>query len=558
MFVYYRLSIDVVVFALLSSSCVLTLPIENESLDLIILHNNDMHAHFEQSDASTGKCQTYDAQANKCYGGFARVSHLVKAFRAEAETGGPPVLYLNAGDTYAGTPWFSIFKHKISSEFMNILKPDAMSLGNHEFDLGVEGLEPFLKEVKFPVLAANINNKDDHPLWQTGSLKKCIVFNVEGHKVGVIGYLTPETKSLAMKNDVEFISEIDAINKEAEALNNVGVKIIIALGHSGYEVDKQIAKNCPLVDVVVGGHTHTFLYSGWQPDIEKIEGPYPTIVVQDSGKKVPVVQAYAFTKYMGILRLKFDDGGNVMSWSGQPILLDSTIPQDPEVVELENVYRPQVEEILEKVIGVTKVRLDGWSCRITECNVGNLITDAVVNTRIRQHIGADLTDAPIALVASGDIRASAKIGNLTQFDLGTILPYENRLVVVNITGYMLRQVLEHSVKRYTEVSPPGEFLQVSGLRVVYNITRTSCNRVESIKVLCSSCQVPIYQDLEPNHVYGVIVSSFVYEGGDGFTMFHGLQSNYLNTTIQEAVLSYIQKTGVVYPSVMGRIQVYKN
>lgn len=87
-------------------------------------------------------------------------------------------------------------------------------------------------------------------------------------------------------------------------MRSVGVKIIIALGHSGYEMDKQIAKNCPLVDVVVGGHTHTFLYSGWQPDIEKIEGPYPTVVIQDNGKKVPVVQAYAFTKYMGILRLK--------------------------------------------------------------------------------------------------------------------------------------------------------------------------------------------------------------------------------------------------------------
>lgn len=77
--------------------------------------------------------------------------------------------------------------------------------------MGVEGLEPFLWEVNFPVLAANINNTDDHPLWQTGSLKKFIVFNVEGHKVGVIGYVTPETKSLAMKNDVEFIPEIDAI-----------------------------------------------------------------------------------------------------------------------------------------------------------------------------------------------------------------------------------------------------------------------------------------------------------------------------------------------------------
>lgn len=90
---------------------------------------------------------------------------------------------------------------------------------------------------------------------------------------------------------------------EAEALKSKGVNIIIALGHSGYEVDMDIAKNCPLVDVVIGGHSNTFLYTGTQPDIEKIDGPYPTVIKQNSGKEVPVVQAYAFTKYLGELEL---------------------------------------------------------------------------------------------------------------------------------------------------------------------------------------------------------------------------------------------------------------
>lgn len=68
-------------------------------------------------------------------------------------------------------------------------------------------------------------------------------------------------------------------------------------------MDKTIAKNCPLVDAVIGGHTNTFLYTGEQPDFEKIDGPYPTIITQVSGKQVPVVQAYAYTKYLGELRL---------------------------------------------------------------------------------------------------------------------------------------------------------------------------------------------------------------------------------------------------------------
>lgn len=92
-------------------------------------------------------------------------------------------------------------------------------------------------------------------------------------------------------------------SQEADALHNKGVNIIIALGHSGYDMDMEIAKSCPLVDVVIGGHSNTFLYSGRQPDIEEINGPYPTVIKQSSGKEVPVVQAYAFTKYLGELEL---------------------------------------------------------------------------------------------------------------------------------------------------------------------------------------------------------------------------------------------------------------
>lgn len=92
-------------------------------------------------------------------------------------------------------------------------------------------------------------------------------------------------------------------SKEAESLANSGVQIIITIGHSGYDMGQQVAANCPLVDVVVGGHTHTFLYNGEQPDIDPVEGPYPTIVTQKSGKKVPVVQTLSYTKYLGILKL---------------------------------------------------------------------------------------------------------------------------------------------------------------------------------------------------------------------------------------------------------------
>lgn len=94
---------------------------------LIILHNNDMHARFEQTGSLSNKCSNKEVDSNKCYGGFARVAHEVRRFRKDAADGKiASVLYLNAGDTYTGTPWFTIYKDVIAAEFMEILKPDVM------------------------------------------------------------------------------------------------------------------------------------------------------------------------------------------------------------------------------------------------------------------------------------------------------------------------------------------------------------------------------------------------------------------------------------------------
>ena len=118
--------VQLTLVSLLMAAAVNSAPKKDESFKLIILHNNDMHARFEQTGVLSNKCTKDDADKNKCYGGFARVAHEVRRFRKDAEDGKiPKVLYLNAGDTYTGTPWFTIFKDKITAEFLKILKPDA-------------------------------------------------------------------------------------------------------------------------------------------------------------------------------------------------------------------------------------------------------------------------------------------------------------------------------------------------------------------------------------------------------------------------------------------------
>ncbi|XP_026841210.1 protein 5NUC [Drosophila persimilis] len=548
-------------------------PIDPKNADvateIIILHNNDMHARFEQTNVNSGTCSQEDANTDQCYGGFARVAYEVRKYRKEAENGGPAVLYLNAGDTYTGTAWFTIFKDEIASAFLNKLKPDAISLGNHEFDKNVEGLIPFLNDVEFPVLACNLNLTNEPDLAATKSLANSTILEANGTRIGVIGYLTPDTKILAAKNNVEYVDEIVAINAEAARLKADGIKIIIALGHSGYLRDQEIARSCPDVDIVIGGHSHTFLDSS-QPvadptdsDQEAVRGPYPTTVVQENGKKVPVVQAYAYTKYLGKIHVQFDAEGNLLEFDGEPILLNASVAQEQELLDLLEVYRPNVTAMENSIVGYTKVHLEGGNvCRMRECNLGNLITDAMVYARVLEEEGGEYwTDAPIALMQGGGIRAAIEKdadGNITGSDLLAVLPFENDLFVTRVTGKTLLAALEHSAG-VRLLDSNGGFLQMSGLQVEYNYNNAEGQRLVSAQALCGDCIVPSYSRVNESANYFVIVPQFLLEGGDGYTFTE--QSDPLSIRMQRndivSVIVYLTQRHYVYPEIQDRIVIHE-
>ncbi|XP_030560619.1 protein 5NUC-like isoform X2 [Drosophila novamexicana] len=536
--------------------------------EFIIIHNNDMHARFEQVNKNGGACTPKDANRDKCFGGFARVAHVVRKYREEAKNGGIAALYLNAGDTYSGTVWFTVFKDQITSTMLNKLHPDAMCLGNHEFDQKIEGLVPFLNDVNFPVLVSNVDFSKEPELVATNKLSNSTILEVNGTKVGVIGYLTPKTKEDYI-NKVEFSEEIVSINAEAQRLKDQGVNIIIALGHSGYQKDQEIARDCPDIDIVIGGHSHTHLDSN-QPVADKddtnpeaVRGPYPTTVVQPSGKKVLVVQAYTSTKYLGKLRVQFDANGDLIKFDGEPLLLDASVPQEQDFLDLLDVYRPNITALGEQIIGHTKVYLEGGNmCRLRECNLGNMIADSMVHTRMLENKGGEYwTDAAIALISGGGIRTSISKnaeGSITFRDMSETIPFENRLFVTRITGKTLLNALELSASIRNRDSNGG-FQQLSGIRVEYNYDMEEGHRVTSAQIRCAECSVPSYLNLNESAYYKAIVPEFLLNGGDGFQL---IESNDPFTELLEhddkgALQQYLQGTHFVYPAIEGRI-VIKN
>lgn len=261
---------------------------------MTLLHVNDIHVKMEETNKYSSACKQADQAAGKCYGGVARLAGAVKKIKSNT----PNVLWLNAGDFYQGTIWYTQFKWRVVSLFNNLLDFDAMTLGNHEFDDKIAGLTPFLRNQSCPVVVSNLNVSQVPSLQDL--TRPSVTLRLGDKTVGIVGYITPDTKYISNPEDVIFTDEVEALKVEVAKLHEAGVDIIVALGHSGYDKDKEVAAKVPYVDVVVGAHTHSFLFTPTadhpNPSNNKILGPYPTIIDNPAGHKTIVVQAYAYTK----------------------------------------------------------------------------------------------------------------------------------------------------------------------------------------------------------------------------------------------------------------------
>jgi 5'-nucleotidase len=434
------------------------------------------------------------------------------------------------------------------------------SLGNHEFDNNVQGLSPFIENLTSPVIAANLILDKVPELERQTNLKKSITFDISGTKVGITGYLTPDTKFLARNNDVEYIDEIVALKEQVANFKNEGVKIIIALGHSGFLRDLQIAKAVDGVDLIIGAHSNTFLWNGTVPDTEESQGPYPTTVKQASGRTVLVVQAYAYTKYLGKLHLLFDSDGEIISAQGQPILLDKSIPQDPEILSIVDSYKEKQQQLTDSVVGETVNLLDGLSCQFGECNLGNLIADSIFYTYTEKYRGKYWTDVNVAIMQGGGIRASIDHATreISKGDLLAVLPFGGNIVKMKLSGNVLLQVLERSISTYRTSDAPGEFLHFSGLKVVYDTRKPIGQRVVNAKVRCASCKIPEYFDLDLKKKYTLLVPIFVAEGGDGYAMLTKIPIEKQGYDELYCTENYIRRRSPVFPEVDGRVVIITN
>ncbi|EDV20332.1 uncharacterized protein TRIADDRAFT_32243 [Trichoplax adhaerens] len=534
----------------------------SSAYDVTILHTNDIHTRFEQFGPN-GACSAQDSSAGNCYGGSARMMTKVTEIRSQVAN----TVFVDAGDMFHGTMWYHVYKGNASRNFMNLLKYDVMALGNHEFDAGLGKLSEFLKGVNFPVISANIDatkNPDFGKLFT-----KYTILTMGGEKIGFVGYTTRNTPNFSRPGPtLIFTDEIKAITDAVSELQNQGINKIVAVGHSGYDIDQQIAAKVCGIDAVVGAHTHTFLYTGKPPTNHKPAGPYPTVVksecATESNKIVPVVQAYEFGRYLGRLELTFDDGGVLTSFNGKPILLDKSVVQDTALEQEVKRWQPGISAFAAQELGRSHVYIDGSraTCGLYECNMGNLLTDAMVQEIQRFPDSSQWANASIAILQAGDILASIDNkppGIITISNMHAITKYDNVIDELTMPGSILIKALELGVANYNKSKPSSLFLQVSGLRVVYNLAKPSNERVHSVEVICTQCKVPRFVPMDKNKMYKVLAPSYIGRGFGGFSVFRDKQVIHREGTLltRDASIAYIQARSPLITRLDGRISFLK-
>ncbi|AUQ66885.1 bifunctional metallophosphatase/5'-nucleotidase [Phaeobacter inhibens] len=498
---------------------------------LTILHTNDFHSRFEPISKYDSGCREGDNAEGKCFGGSARLVTALADARARSNNS----ILVDGGDQFQGSLYYTYYKGKVAAEMMNKLGYDGMTVGNHEFDDGPEVLRGFMDSVQFPVLMSNADVSGEPTLADV--LKKSTVIERGGEKIGLIGLTPEDTPDLASPGkNITFTNPVDAVQGEVDRLTAEGVNKIIVLSHSGYAVDQRVAAGTTGVDVIVGGHSNTYLSN----TSDKAAGPYPTMV-----NDVAIVQAYAYGKFLGELNVTFDDAGNVVEAVGEPLIMDGTVAEDEgTVARIAELAKP-LDEIRNKVVAESAEAVDGDrnNCRVQECQMGNLVADAMLDRVKDQGVS-------IAIANSGGIRASLEPGEVTMGEVLTVLPFQNTLSTFEITGEQVIAALENGVSQVEEIK--GRFPQVAGLKFTWDPTiAPNEGRIQDVMVGEGDSFAPI----DPAKTYVVVTNNYVRNGGDGYKVFAGDDKNAYDfgPDLADVMAEYLVENSPYKPYTDGRI-----
>ena len=408
---------------------------------LTLLHSNDMHGDFLAENVD-----------EKLVGGVSMLSGYINKVRQEEQN----VIYAIAGDMFRGSIIDSEYQGISTIEIMNLLGPDIVTLGNHEVDYGIAHLLFLEKCAEFPIINANLHIKTNN----ARLFEPCHIIQIDGMKILFIGILTESVIAQCKTDGLvgTFVNVEDAaeeIGRICNTYNPIDIDFTVLLTHIGFEEDKKLASLLDPawgVDVIIGGHSHTFL----------------TEPCEVNG--IPIVQAGIGTDQIGRFDILIDTDNNCIdSYTWRPIPITSeNCPRDTAMEEVIGTYKSRTDAKYGRI--VTKfVRQLTHPTRIRETELGDLFSDI-----LKDSLGTD-----IFLLGSGSIRNEQLGPVVTKGDLHECFPYDDAVHMVYVTGAQLKHMIKHMLRDSVFAGEHCEFYQLSrGLVVEYDQATHSFLRFE--------------------------------------------------------------------------------
>jgi 2',3'-cyclic-nucleotide 2'-phosphodiesterase (5'-nucleotidase family) len=466
---------------------------------LTIIHTNDLHGHILPEKVPGWRNRA---------GGYAVFAAWLKAQREENEKENVPLLLVDAGDIYAGTPEGNLTKGAAIVELMNAVRYDALTTGNHEYDEGFYNLTRLAKQAEFPFLAANVSMKSSGHL--PPFARPFIIKDYQGLKIGIVGVVTDETPELTLASSTDrllFRPPAPVVEFYRNLMEVEGIDLLMVLSHLGLDEDRKLAEEVPGIGLIIGGHSHDLL-------------PRP-LRVKKTGTLI--CQAGCYGKYAGRLDLWIDRERDKIVKYKYSIFTnrEGSYPPDLETDRRMEKIEDRVGKKYRETVGMTLSDIPSPKNR--ESNLGDMITDA-----IREKTGTEL-----AFQNPFGIRASLLTGKITLRNVFQTMPFEDKIVTMKLTGAELERLLEQSFTLRKGM------LQVSGLRAEFNPRLPERHRLLSLRI----GDDPV----EPEKLYSVSAPGFLAEGGDYFSTFtRGREVRDTGIRVREALLDYIRKNTPLY------------
>jgi 5'-nucleotidase/UDP-sugar diphosphatase len=447
---------------------------------VIIVHTNDLHGQLLPKDG---------------VGGIAEIATLMRGVR--------PDLILDAGDISTGTFLADEFKGAPTIQVMNKIGYDAGTIGNHEFDYGQDALRLRLREAKFPVLSANLQTS-------ISEIKKYTFVTARGIRFGLIGLTTEEVKTMSHPNKVRGVTVLDTVKTLEQVVPEVRKKsdFIVAMVHLEDDEEKRIASAFPEIRLIIGGHTHEALGPIWLDQ---------TLVAKTGSAG----------RNLGRVDLDFQN--KTLTHMDAKLIPVKDVPPDPEIVRTLEPFNNKVKAKMTELIG--EATDDLIYSRTSESPLADIVADAF----------REKSKTQIAIHNVGGIRARISKGRITWGSAFEVLPFQNTMVTMKLTGAQLKKTLERGL-----VSTVG-MVAVSGLNVQFDRTAAPGKEIVSAVLLDGA-------PLDDGKLYSVTTNDFILAGGDGFTEF-GKGTDIMDTGIllRDVLVDYIKGRRTLSPKLDGRV-----